>query len=80
MSTYNIECHDKIRNFSKNLFYSAIVRLSQALKKRVRITHSKRAIGVRAIEVRLYFVLVCGLTPSLPQAIILGFCKQHRSR
>ena len=51
MSTHNIQCHDEIRKNSLNIcFLENFV----GTQKRVRISHGKRAIGVRATEVRLY--------------------------
>ena len=48
MSTHNIQCHDMyivFLSYRKNFV---------GTQKRVRINHGKRAIGVGAIEVRLY--------------------------
>ena len=47
MSTHNIQFHDKMNfflSYRKNII---------GIQKRVRSSHGKRAIGVRAIEVRL---------------------------
>ena len=53
MSTHNIQFHDKIRKFPE-IFVSLSYRENLVgTKKRVRISHGKRAIGVRAIEVLL---------------------------
>ena len=55
MSTHNIQFHDKIIKFSLNI---CSLQLSEEFcrdsKRRIRISHGKRAIGFRAIEVRLY--------------------------
>ena len=52
MSTNNIHFHDKIRKFPCSLVLSENILVTQKL---VRINHGKRAVGVRAIEVRLFF-------------------------
>ena len=49
MSTHDIQVHDKIRKVPKIFVF-----LTEESSKRVRINLGKRAIGVRAIEVRLY--------------------------
>ena len=54
MNTHNIQFHDKIRKFSLIFLLLAIRRILWGLKKRVRISHGKRAISVQAIEVPLY--------------------------
>ena len=54
MSTLNIQFHDKMTTFPK-IFVLLIYRKNfVGTQKRVRISHGKRAIGVRAIGVRLY--------------------------
>ena len=55
MSTHNIQFHDKIRQFPLLfVFLSYMYRKNfVGTQKLVRISHGKRAIGVRAIEVRL---------------------------
>ena len=56
MSTFNIQFHDKMTKFPQ-IFVLLIYRKNfVGTQKRVRISHGKRAIGVRAIEVRLYCV------------------------
>ena len=49
MSIHNIQFHDKIRKFVYLSYWKNFL----GTQKRVRISHGKRAIGVRAIEVRL---------------------------
>ena len=55
MSTHNIHFHDKIRKKIPQIFLNiCFVELSEELirdSKRPRISHGKRAIGVRVIEV-----------------------------
>ena len=57
MSTHNIHCHDKIRKFPEIFAFLSYLKNSVGTEKRVRISHGKRAIGVRAIEVQLYRIL-----------------------
>ena len=54
MSTHNIHFHDKIRKFPEIFVFLSYLKNIVGTQKRVRISHGKRAIGVRAIEVRLY--------------------------
>ena len=54
MSTHNIQFHDKIRKFPKIFVFLSYWKNFVGTQKRVRISHGKRAIGVRVIEVRLY--------------------------
>ena len=56
MNTHNIQFHDKIRTFSLNICFLELSEELRRAQKRVRICHGKRAIGVRAVEVRLYIV------------------------
>ena len=51
MRTLNIQFHDKMTKFP---VIFALLEKFLGTQKRVRISHGKRAIGVRAIEVRLY--------------------------
>ena len=59
MSTHNIQLYKKRRKFPYFFFFFVVVVFSSyrknfvGTKQRVRISHGKRAIGVRAIEVRL---------------------------
>ena len=53
MSTHNIHFHDKIKKNPIFVFLSYRKNVV-GTQKRVRISHGKRAIGVRAIEVLLY--------------------------
>ena len=56
MSTHNIQFHDKIRKFPLN-FHKCMLSWAinfKGTQKRLRMSHGKHAIGVRAIEVRLY--------------------------
>ena len=48
MSTHNIQFHDKIENFPKYLFFLNYQKNFIGTQKRVRISHSKRSIGVPA--------------------------------
>ena len=57
MSIHNIQFCDKIRKFPQIFVLLSYRKNFLGTHKRVRINHDKRAIGVRAIEVRLYFVL-----------------------
>ena len=50
MTTHNIQFHDKIRTFLL-IFVVMSCRNFVGTRKRVRISHGKRVIGVRAIEV-----------------------------
>ena len=54
MSTHNIQFHDKIRKFLKYLFCLSYRKNFVGTQKQVQISHGKQAIGVQAIEVRLY--------------------------
>ena len=54
MSIYNIQFHDKIRKKSLIFVFLSYRKNFVGTEKRVRISHGKRDIGVRAIEVRLY--------------------------
>ena len=56
MSTHNIQFHDKIRKFPLVFVFLSYRKNFVGTQKRVRINHGKQAIGVRAIDVRLYFV------------------------
>ena len=53
MSIYNIQSHDKIIKNNLLLFVFLGYRQNSYGLKSVRISHGKRAIGVRAIEARL---------------------------
>ena len=61
MNAYNIQFCDKIRKFLKYICYLELSKKIVGTQTRVRISHGKRAIGVRAIEVRLYicFCIIC---------------------
>ena len=69
MSTHNIQFHDEIRKFSKIFFFLNYRKNFVGTQKRVRISHGKRGIRVRAIEVRLYALdpNVCYLTSEISQ-------------
>ena len=58
MSTHNIQFHDKIRKFPKIFVFLSQWKHFVGTLKWVRISHGKRAIGVRAVEIRLYFLIV----------------------
>ena len=66
MSTHNINFHDKIRDFPWNilkyLFSSNYRKCFLGTEKRVRISHGKRAIGVRVFEVSFIYLLMCQST------------------
>ena len=51
MSTHNIQFHDEIRKFPLNFVFLSYRKNFVGTQKLVRISHGKRAIGVRAIEV-----------------------------
>ena len=56
MSTHNIQIHDKIRKLPPKSLNICFLELSEEFRrdsKMVQISRGKRAIGVRAIEVRL---------------------------
>ena len=55
MSTHNIQFHDKMKKNPLIFVYLSHQKNFVGTQKRVRISHGKRAIGVRAIEVRKYF-------------------------
>ena len=54
MSKHKIRFHDKIRKIPKKFVFLSYRNNFVGTQKRVRISHGKRAIGVRAIKVRLY--------------------------
>ena len=54
MSIHNIQFHDKIRKFPLVFVFLSYQKNFVGTQKRVQISHGKRAIGVRAIEFRLY--------------------------
>ena len=56
MSTHYIHFDDKIKNKSLNICFHELSEefRRDTTQKRVRISHAKRAIGVQAIEIRLY--------------------------
>ena len=54
MSTHNKQCHDKITKFPLTFVFMSYRKNFLGTQKRVRISHGKRVIGVRAIEVDLY--------------------------
>ena len=56
MSTHNIQFHE-IKKKSYFFLFCCYRKNFAGTQKRVRIHHGKRAIGVRAIEVRLYLGL-----------------------
>ena len=58
MSTHNIQFRDKMRKFPYIFVFLSCRKNFVGTQKRVRISHGKRAIGVRAIEVLLYLTLV----------------------
>ena len=51
MRTHNIQFHDKIRKFPLKFVFLSYWKNFVGTQKLVRISHGKRAIGVRAIEV-----------------------------
>ena len=53
MGTHNIQFHDKIRKFLLIFVFLSYRKNFAGTNKRVRISHGKRTIIVRAIEVRL---------------------------
>ena len=54
MSITNIQFIDKIRKFAYRFVFLSYQKNLVGTKRQVRISRGKRAIGVRAIEVRLY--------------------------
>ena len=54
MSTHNIQFRDKMRKFPYIFVFLSCRKNFVGTQKRVRISHGKRAIGVRAVEVLLY--------------------------
>ena len=79
MSTHNIQFYDKIRKFLLIFVFLCYRKNSVGTQKRVRISHDKRAIGVRAIEVRLYTgsseQFLFASTPNALRIIINGICR-----
>ena len=65
MTTHNTQFHHRIRTIPKYLFSLAIGKKFVGTRKRVRISHGKRVIGVRAIEVRLYLYWLRGMNTTL---------------
>ena len=57
MSTNNIQFPVKIRKFPEIFVFLSYRKNFLGTQKRARISHGKRAIGVRAIEVRLKNIL-----------------------
>ena len=55
MSTHNIQFHDEIRKYRKIFVFLSNRKNFAGTRTRVRISHGKRPIRVRAIEVRLYW-------------------------
>ena len=55
MSTHNIQCHDKIRKNPINMVFVSLSNRRNFIgtQQQVRISRGKRAIDVRAVEVRL---------------------------
>ena len=53
-ASINIQFHDEIRKFPLNFVFLSYRKNFVGTQKLVRISQGKRAIGVRAIEVRLY--------------------------
>ena len=53
MSTHNIQVYEIVRKVPYNIFFLIYWKNFIGTQKRVRISHGKRAIGVRATEVRL---------------------------
>ena len=51
MSTHNIQFHDKMRKFPLTFVFLSYRKNFAGTQERVRISHGKRAIDVRAIEV-----------------------------
>ena len=56
-----MEFHDKIRKKSLNICFLALSEEFRRTRKRVRISHGKRDVGCRAIDVRLYLFVVLQL-------------------
>ena len=54
MSTHNIQFHNEIRKLPERFVFLIYWKTFVGTQKRVRISHGERAIGVRAIEIRLY--------------------------
>ena len=71
MSKHTIQFRDKIRIFSEIFVFLSYGKSFVGTQKRVRISHGKRAICVRAIEVRLYINL-CILLKNSGQTIPLS--------
>ena len=71
MSTHNIQCLDKKRTFPLHFFLGLSEEFRSDLK-RVRISHGKGAIGVRAIEVRMY-IGYCKCAISFCHCLYLSF-------
>ena len=54
MSTHNIQFHYKIRKLSLNVCFLELSKNFPETQEIVRISHGKRAVGFRVIEVPLY--------------------------
>ena len=61
MSTHNIQFHNRVRKILAIFVFLSYRKNSVRTQKRVRISHGKRAIGVRAIEVQLYIQIPISL-------------------
>ena len=51
MSTHSIQFRDKIRTISQIFVFLSYRKNFVGIQKRIRISHGKRAIGVRAIKI-----------------------------
>ena len=73
MITHNTQFHDKIRKFPYIFVFFSYRKNFVGTQKRVRISHhGKRAIGVQAIEVRLYYLSYTYISGSLSQKIYVA--------
>ena len=72
MSTLNIQFHNKMTTFHQIFVLLIHQKTLVGTQKRVRISHGKRAISVRAIEVRLYLLR---RRPANAQAVMLRLAR-----
>ena len=68
MITHNIQFQDKISKFPEIFVFWSFLKnfVHVRIKKRVRISHGKRVIRFRAIEIRLYFCRIMNRVTAFP--------------
>ena len=78
MSTQNIPFLNVKNKIILNHPKSATIGLFQGTQERVRNSHGKRAISVRAIEVPLYIIKQCAMRPMIYTQYIQRVCRYQR--